>query len=379
MQRELDPPMMPSPFKLERYFARHEFSAPYLLCASDCEALTLDEMLRLEPEAEPSWRSMRLGYVEAAGAPALRASVADLFDDIHADDVLLHAGSSEAIYAFMTCALKPNDHVIVHHPCYQSHYEIAKSIGCELTLWGGDERRGWDLDLEFLHAALQPNTRAIMLTVPHNPTGYLMSRAMLDDILAVARARGLYVFCDEIFRFIEQDAAQRLPGAASLYERAVSIGGLSKTFGLPGVRVGWAVTRDRELLGAMTRLKDYLSLCNGATDEFLAGIALRHRTELHRRNLEIIQDNLRLLDAFLERRADLFAWQRPRAGSVGLVRYLEREGAAVFCDRVVRGCGVLLLPSEELEFGDSHFRVGFGRRDLALGLARFEEYLVGCA
>lgn len=366
-----------SPFKLERYFAKYEFAAPYLLCASDCESLVLDELLRLEPEAERSFSSLRLGYVEAQGSPALRESVAALFEGATAGDVLLHAGSSEAIYAFMTCALRPGDHVIVHHPCYQSHYEIAKSIGCELTLWGGDERRGWELDLDFLREALQPNTRAIMLTSPHNPTGYLMSRAALDQIVALARERGIYLFCDEIFRFTEQDTAQRLPGAAGLYERAVSVGGLSKTFGLPGVRVGWAVTRDRGLLRAMTQLKDYLSLCNGATDEFLAGIAVRNRAELHRRNLAIITENLRVLDAFLDRRAELFEWQRPRAATVGLVRYHGDEGTAAWCDRVVRECGVLLLPSAELEFGDSHFRVGFGRRDMPICVSQLERFLDG--
>jgi aspartate/methionine/tyrosine aminotransferase len=368
---------MLSPFKLERYFARHEFTAPYLLCASDCEALTLDELLRLEPEAEDAWRTLRLGYVEAVGSGSVRESVASLFEGIAPDDVLLHAGSSEAIYAFMQSALKKGDHVIVHHPCYQSHYEIAKSIGCELTLWGGDERRGWELDIDFLRAAIQPNTRAIMLTLPHNPTGYIMSRAVLDEIISIARSAGSYLFCDEIFRFIEQDAAQRLPGAAGIYERAVSVGGLSKTFGLPGVRVGWVVSHDRELLARMARLKDYLSLCNGATDEFLAGIALRHHTELHRRNLEIVVTNLRLVDAFLERRADLFEWQRPHAGTVGLVRYLAPEGTAAFCDRVVRESGVLLLPSVELEFDDSHFRIGFGRRDLPICLSQLDGYLDG--
>ncbi len=368
---------MLSPFKLERYFARYEFTAPFLLCASDCEALTLDELLRLEPAAEVDWRALRLGYVEAAGSRGLRESVAALFEGVGPDDVLLHAGSSEAIYAFMQSALKPGDHVIVHHPCYQSHYEIAKSIGCELTLWGGDERRGWELDIEFLREAIQTNTRAIMLTAPHNPTGYLMSRALLDEIVSIARSAEIYLFCDEIFRFIEQDVTQRLPGVAGLYDRAVSVGGLSKTFGLPGVRVGWAVTRDRELLAKMMRLKDYLSLCNGATDEFLAGVALRHRTELHRRNLEIIVENLRLVDAFFERRADIFAWRRPQAGTVGLVRYLAPEGTAAFCDRVVRTCGVLLLPSAELEFGDSHFRIGFGRRDLPICLSQLDLYLDG--
>jgi aspartate/methionine/tyrosine aminotransferase len=202
-----------------------------------------------------------------------------------------------------------------------------------------------------------------------------MSRSALDAVLAVLRKRNILLFCDEIFRFVEQQPAERLPGAVDLYERAVSVGGLSKTFGLPGVRVGWAVTREKELLARMSRLKDYLSLCNGATDEFLAGIALRNRDILHRRSLEIIVANLHVLDAFLDRHSNLFQWQRPRAGSVGLVRYRGAEGTAKFCGEVVRECGVLLLPSAEFEFGDAHFRVGFGRRNMPEAVGRLEAYL----
>lgn len=364
-----------APFKLERYFARYEFVAPYLLCPSDCEALTLDELLQLESGARDSLAALQLGYVEAAGAPAVRAGVAALFESAQPDDVLLHAGSSEAIFAFMNCALQAGDHVIVQHPCYQSHYEVARSIGCDVTLWTGDERRGWELDVDFLKRELRANTKAVMLTLPHNPTGYLMTRETLDAVIALLRTRGIVLFADEIFRFIEQDPAMRLPGAVDLYERAVSVGGLSKTFGLPGVRVGWAVSRDHALLERMAALKDYLSLCNGAVDESLAGIALRNRAALHARSLAIINANLRILDAFFERHAALFRWQRPRAGSVGLVRYSGGEGTETFCDQVVRSSGVMLLPSVELEFGDAHFRVGFGRRNMPEAVSRLDAYL----
>jgi aspartate/methionine/tyrosine aminotransferase len=364
-----------APFKLERYFARYEFAAPYLLCPSDCEALSLKDVLALEPDARDTLSELRLGYVEAAGASGVRSAVASTFARVSADDVLLHAGSSEAIFTFMICALASGDHVIVHHPCYQSHYEVAKSIGCDITFWTGDESRGWALDVEVLKRELRPNTRAVMLTAPHNPTGYLMALAAFEDIVDVLRQRGIMLFSDEIFRFLEQDAGARLPAAADAYERAVSVGGLSKTYGLPGVRVGWAATRDRELLARMARVKDYLSLCNGAADEFLAGIALRNRERLHRRSLDIVVANLRLLDEFFDRHRELFQWQRPRAGTVALVRYLGAEGGAAFCDRVVNKSGVLLLPSEELEFGDAHFRVGFGRRSMPEALRRFEEYL----
>ncbi|HLW36903.1 MAG TPA: aminotransferase class I/II-fold pyridoxal phosphate-dependent enzyme, partial [Candidatus Eremiobacteraceae bacterium] len=191
----------------------------------------------------------------------------------------------------------------------------------------------------------------------------------------IARARGLWLFSDEIFRFLEQDPALRLPPAADLYERAVSIGGLSKSFGLPGVRIGWIATRDQTLLQAMQRFKDYLSLCNGAIDELLACVALKHRRTLHERSLQIISANLRTFDEFLARHAGLFSWHKLQASPVGLVRYTGAEGSTTFCDELVKTSGVLLLPSVELEFGDEHFRVGLGRRNAPECIARLDEFL----
>jgi len=166
-----------------------------------------------------------------------------------------------------------------------------------------------------------------------------------------------------------------LPPAADLYERAVSIGGLSKSFGLPGVRIGWIATRDQTLVQAMQRFKDYLSLCNGAIDELLACVALKHRRTLHERSLQIISANLRTFDEFLARHARLFSWHKLQAGPVGLVRYAGAERSTTFCDELVKTSGVLLLPSVELEFGDEHFRVGLGRRNAPECIARLDEFL----
>jgi aspartate/methionine/tyrosine aminotransferase len=364
-----------APFKLERYFARYEFTAPYLLCASDCEAVSLDELLALDPDLGRKLHALRLGYTQATGAPELRAAVAKLYESVPADEVLLHAGSSEAIFSFMNCTLAAGDHVIVQSPCYQSHYEVARAIGCDVTQWVGDERNGWSLDPALLERSIRPNTKAVMLTAPHNPTGYLMTHQTQSAIIDIVRRRGLWLFSDEIFRFLEHDQAQRLPAAADVYERAISVGGLSKSFGLAGVRVGWIATRDHAVCDAMTRFKDYLSLCNGATDEVLAGVALEHREVLHRRSIDIIHANLGIFTDFLARHGHLFSWQRPYAGSIGLVRYAGSEGSARFCDDVVTRSGVLLLPSAQLDFGDEHFRVGLGRRNAPECISRFERSL----
>ena len=167
-----------SPFKLERYFAQHEFTAQYLLSPSDCESLALHDLLQLaDPDSLTLWNELRLGYTESPGHPLLRAEVARLYRNMTPADVLI-AAPEEAIFIAMQTLLKPGDQVVTMLPAYQSLYEIARSIGCEVTPWtlelGGD---GWRLDLDRLERSLTDRTRLLVLNFPHNPTGYLPSRA----------------------------------------------------------------------------------------------------------------------------------------------------------------------------------------------------------
>ncbi len=370
--------MRPGPFGLERYLARYEFSAPYVMCCSDCESLTVNELLAYEPGARESLGQLRLTYTQSAGDPALRAAIAALYDRIGADQVLVHTGAEEAIFNFMNVALSPGDHVIVQSPCYQSLTELPRALGCEVTRWELREGTGgWELDLERLWAALRPNTRLVVVNTPHNPTGYLLSRDQLQALTGLARERDLLLLCDEVYRYLEYDEGQRLPWAADLCERAVSVGVLSKSFGLPGLRIGWVATQDRSLLAAMAMFKDYTTICNSAPSEFLATLALRHYRPVLDRNRAIIAANLRLLDAFFSRHRDCFVWHRPRAGPVAFVRLRYRLSAEGFCERLVQDAGVLLLPGNCYEWDQPHVRVGFGRRDLELCLQQLDRHLGG--
>ncbi len=175
------------PFKLERFFAKYEFKAPYLLCASDCESMTVEDLLSLEPGAEQQFHQTWLGYTQAQGDPELRQAIAQTYQTIGTDNVLVHAGAEEAIFIFMNVALQPGDHVIVHFPCYQSHESIARSIGCEVTWWKSEEANNWELDPNWLQTAIQPNTKAIVINCPHNPTGYVMSPATLEEYCSAGR------------------------------------------------------------------------------------------------------------------------------------------------------------------------------------------------
>jgi aspartate/methionine/tyrosine aminotransferase len=370
-----------SPFKLERYFARYEFDVDYVLCASDCESLSVGDLLALEPGAAEQFQDHWLGYTESLGSPTLRHEISRLYASIAPEQVLVHAGAEEAIFLFMHAALEPGDHVVVHWPCYQSLYQVAQSIGCEVTRWEAREETGWALDLDELRALWRSNTRAVVVNVPHNPTGYLMPVEAYRELHALAQRRGALLFSDEVYRESEYDPEDRLPAGCDLGEGAVSLGVTSKTYGLAGLRIGWIATHNADILAKMAALKDYTTICNSAPSEFLAELALRHRERLAARNLAIIRRNLGLLDAFFARHAERFTWHRPRAGSIAFPRLLGQQPLGeqpieVFCDDLVRAASVLLLPGTMYGHPGNHFRIGFGRENMPEALERLEQYLV---
>jgi aspartate/methionine/tyrosine aminotransferase len=362
-------------FQLERFFARYEFHARYLLCASDCESLSLQELLRLEPEAQEAWQSLWLGYTESQGHPELRAEIARLYQHLDASQVLVHTGAEEAIFTFMNAALEPGDHVIVQTPCYQSLTDIARAIGCEVTAWQTREQDGWALDVEWLRRQIRATTRAIVINSPHNPTGSLIGQATQRAIIELARSHNCLLFSDEVYRGLEYSEQDRLPPACDLYERAVSLGVMSKAYGLAGLRIGWIATQDRDIYARVAACKDYLSICNSAPSEFLAGVALRHAETLLQRNRQIIRENLPLLNQFFARHSDVFAWQPPQAGPIAFPRLRLGQGIDAFCDDLVQKQGVLLLPGSAYSDHEQHFRIGFGRKNTPACLEQLEAYL----
>ncbi len=363
------------PFKLERFFVPYEFSARYLLGSSDCESMAVGELLAMEPGAAERLQQLWLGYTEYEGAPELRAAIAALYDAIAPSQVLVFAGAEEAIFAYMHTALAPGDHLIVHAPGYQSLYEVARSRGCDVTLWQAQEDHGWALDLDELRGMIRPTTRAVVVNCPHNPTGYLMGAAEQREMVDLLRERGILLFSDEVYRELEHDAADRLPAACELYEGAVSLGVMSKAYGLAGLRIGWVATRDRALFERMASFKDYTTICNSAPSELLAAVALRQRERIVARNLAIVRRNLALLDAFFARHAALFSWVRPRAGPIGFPRMLIERDSERFCVELVERRGVMLIAGSCFFHGERHLRFGFGRENMPEALAQLDAYL----
>ncbi len=367
-----------SPFKLERYFAKYEFTTEFLLCSSDCEAMPIAELLALEEGSAEKFQGVWLGYTESQGHPALRKEISKVYETIQPEEILVHTGAQEAIFLFMHAALQSGNHVIVHTPCYQSLAEVAKSIGCDVSPWRAREENNWALDLDELRRLTRANTKAIILNTPHNPTGWLMPREEYETLHRFAQENNLLLFSDEVYRESEYDPAARLPAACDYGEHAVSLGVTSKTYGLAGLRIGWVAAKNKKIYDQMTSLKDYTTICNSAPGEFLAEVAMRNREKLAERNLGIIKHNLAVMDDFFARHSDLFSWVRPKAGSMAFPRLLKGN-VEDFCDELVKNAGVLLLPGSVYDDPDNHFRLGLGRKNLPQAVERLEEYLTDFA
>jgi len=363
------------PFRLERFYALHEFTTPLQLSASDCETLTVGELLELTGAEPSAVLDLRMGYTETRGAPDLRAAIATHYPGRSADDVLVGNAPQESIYTAMHALLEPGDRVVVMLPCYASLKEVARSIGAELVPWSARETdEGWRFDLDELEELLVPPTALVITNVPHNPTGFLPTPDEWTRMAGLIEGSGARWFSDEMYRRLEPTPEESLPPAATLVDGAVSLWGLSKSYGLPGLRLGWLVSTDHDLLDRAEAHKDYLSICTNGISEALGALTLRHGEALLARSRACIDANLEHMRAFADRHADLLTWHAPRGGPVGLAT-LKGESAEAHSERVRVDGRVLVVPATLFDLDDAHLRIGLGRTNFAQALEAWESAL----
>ena len=336
--------------------------------------MTVDALLALAPGTRERLGQLWLGYTETAGAPALREAISRRYAATPPEQVLVFSGAEEPLFAFMSTVVQPGDHLVVHAPCYQSHAEVARARGAEVTPWRGDPDRGFALDVDALERLLRPNTRAVLVSVPHNPTGFLFPRGDWLRLVERVRQSGAWLVSDEVYRGLEHAPAHRLPAACDLSDRAVSIDAVSKSCGLPGLRIGWLGTQDRALYAQLAAFKDYTTICNAAPSELLAEVAVAHADALQARCRALLSRNLAALTGFMEHHAGHFRWQPPLGGTTTYPE-LRRGGAEALCERLVRDHGLLLVPSTLFDDGDAHLRVGYGRANFPEALAVLDRAL----
>ena len=365
---------------LATYLSRWHASTRHHISASQCETMPLAELVALaDAEDAARWSTLTLGYTDPLGAEWLRHAIASRCESLHETDVLCFAGAQEALYATLHALLLPDDHAIVVVPNYPAVEALALTL-CRVSGVALDAADGWSLDIDAIADAIRPNTRLVAISFPNNPTGKLLDHDRFAALVALCRRHGIWLLSDEVYRLTERDRQHRLPTAAEAYERGISLGAVSKAYGLPGLRIGWAACRDRPLAARMATTKQYLSTCSAGPSEVLACIAIKAAPSILARNRAIAEANLTLLRAFLDRHQALFDFVPPEGGVVSYVRYLGHEGVEAWVTRMAETASVLLLPSSTfhsrlLDLPAERFRIGFGRFGFADGLDALERHL----
>jgi len=274
----------------------------------------------------------------------------------------------------------PGDHAVVTVPNYQSMETVTLATGAAVSGLPLDPDRGWALDLDRLASLLRPDTRLVAVNFPNNPTGALPDPGTFRALVALCDQRGIRLFSDEVYRGLEPSPELTLPQAADLSPTALSLGVMSKAYGLPGLRIGWLACRDRALLARLETRKHYTTICNAAPSELIAAAALRRGAQIRARNRAIIDANLPVFAAFFAEWAERFAWEPPQAGCVCFPRYLGADGVEAFCRDLVEQAGVVLLPSGIFASAlapvpADRFRIGVGRAAPEPALAALGAFL----
>jgi len=378
------------PFGLERFFAKYEFSTPYHLCCSDCEPLSMKQTLEYaDEECLQLWNNLSLCYTESTGLPLLREEIAKSYNEMQFPNWSLQPISSqdtlvvtpiEGIYIAARALLQPEDEIVVPIPSYQGLYEVAKSIGCKVKLWKfeQDEATGEPYyNIDTLRTLMNEKTKLVVINFPHNPTGCLLSHKEFKDVISLCEKYDSYLFSDEMYRGLELNPDDTLPSACQIYSKAISLSGVSKTLGLPGLRLGWLVCKNLEIMRRLQTYKDYTTICPPAPSEILALIGLRARHTLIKKNLEIIRNGLEALENFVKGHPDLFQFYKPKGGSICFPKLL-RGDTHKFCEALVKEAGILLLPSQAFADVDGEkdacrVRFGVGRKNVPEFLERLSK------
>lgn len=369
-------------FKVEQWMNKYENDAKYNLAETCVDSLTLRELLKLAGKNPEEYMAAlvdtRMTYSHIEGSPSLLKGIASLYRDIKPDQVIPTHGAIGANYQVLLTLIGPNDSMISVAPTYQQHYSIPESIGAEVNILPLLPENEFLPDLNQLKEMVTPNTKLITINNPNNPSGSLLSEAMLKEISEIARSVDAYVLSDEVYRGISEDGSY-MPSIVDVYEKGISVGSMSKALSLAGLRLGWIASKDQDLLDACRERRDYDTISCGVLDDHFASVALEHKEAIFARNREIVLSNRKILDEWVTGESHV-SYVKPRAGNTALVYYDIDMDSTEFCTELLKETGVFYTPGECFDLKNC-FRIGyaFDSKTLAEGLRRTSEFLAKCA
>lgn len=368
-----------APFALERWMTTYETRVKFDLAESGINPLTTAELLAFDPEPERRARELLaipLNYSEARGTEALRERIAATYVGLDSDSILITTGAIEANFVLFNVLLAPGDEVVSVYPAYQQLSSVPEAIGCTVHRVVLREENAYRYDVDDLRRAVTDRTRMIVVNTPHNPTGSALTADECAEVYAIADAVGASVLADEAYRWLTVDDKPLPPPMRDLGPRAISVGTLSKPFGIPGLRLGW-IAATPEIVARCWAYRDYTSLSPNGLSDYLACLAFEHREAILARTHAISAQNLGTFRGFLAEHRDLFSWVEPRGGLLGLLRYAIDLPSETVANRLAEEASVMLAPGSA--FGmEGRLRIGLGARPdrFVAGLARAEEFFL---
>jgi aspartate/methionine/tyrosine aminotransferase len=363
------------PFEMERMQSQWENRVAHNLSESGVHPLSVEELL--DPGEGEELLRERLIYVQSNGSEALRTAIAALYPGATASEVVVCNGTAEANFVCAWRLVEPGDEVVMVLPNYMQLWGVIRGLGGQVVpLHLREERGAWVLDVEALKRVLSPRTRLVVVCNPNNPTGAALSDEERTGLLAAVSRQGSWLLVDEVYRGAERLGGET-PSFWGGYERLLVTCGLSKAYGLPGLRIGWVVGpagMTPELWGR----KDYTTISPGALSDVLARKALlpERRARILDRTRGILRANYPVLESWIRKRHGVFTIVPPQAGAIGYVRYAYKINSTELVIRLRDEQGVLIVPGDH--FGmDGFLRVGFGNEpeDLRAGLLRIDALL----
>ena len=366
-------------FKVERWMDDYETKCKYNLAETCIDSLTVREIVEMAgldvTEYMNELADTRLTYSHIGGSPELLDGIASLYSDlIEPKHIIPMHGAIGANHHILMTLIDPSDNMVSVMPTYQQHYSIPESIGAEVRILNLNLENHFLPDIDKLKELVDENTKMITMNSPNNPSGSLIPKDVMEQVIEVARSVDAYVLCDEVYRGISEDGSY-MYSVADLYEKGISIGSMSKSWSMAGVRLGWIVTRDMDLIHRCHERRDYDTISCAVIDDKLAALALANKDKIIERNRAILNTNRQILDDWVNATPEVY-YQRPVAGTTALVYYKKDMPSRELCDRLIKETGVLFTPGECFEMEGS-VRIGyaFDSKVLQKGLDLFAELL----
>lgn len=352
-------------FELERWMTTWEFEVTHDICESGIKPFSLSEVFSLLPKSEAEALQQRilegpLGYSEARGTETLRSALAATYPDTSSEEILVTTGAIEANFLLFNVLVQEGDHLIVVDPAYQQLQSVPRGLGADVELLSVIHDDGYYYDVEEIRSKIRSNTKLIVLNTPHNPTGTMLTDSQLEEIVAIARENDIWILCDEAYRWIEHPGGASIPAPMrGRYEKGISVGTVSKPFGIPGLRLGWFAA-PAEIAQAAWGVRDYVSLSPAKLSDIIVSAILPNRDALLKRNAAIIEQNLKTANEWFAENSSLVNWIPPQAGLLAMMGYTADIDSRTLADRLAGEVGVMLAPGDA--FGmPGKLRIGIGQ------------------